>query len=68
MDAQMSLEQSEYRRCKGGLSKAWLAAIILGSVLFVGSSVRFFKKVSDKSTAYERWRSQVVRLWDRAED
>ncbi len=64
----MSLEQSGHRRCKGGLSKAWLAAIILGSVLFVGSSVRFLKKVSDKSTAYERWRSQVVRLWDRAED
>ncbi len=64
----MSLEQSRHRRSKGGLSKAWLAAIILGSVLFVGGSVRFLKKVSQKSTAYERWRSQVVRLWDRAED
>ena len=48
-----------------GLSATWLAAIILATVLFVGGSVRFFQKVSQGSTAYNRWRSDVTRLWDR---
>lgn len=53
------------RKNAWGLWLAWIAAIVLAAGLFAGSSAQFLHKVSRQSTAYERWRGDVVRLWDR---
>ena len=60
MDAQMNPEQSTHKSSKAGLSKAWLVAIILAGVLFVGCSVRFFRKVSQSATAYAKAHGAVL--------
>lgn len=48
-----------------GFSFSWLAAIVLISIIFLAGSARFLQKVSQGSTAYERWREPVSTLADR---